>query len=56
MLIVIREKIEVERKEKEGEKMKDKMDYMIRIGKISWRIVGIYTNEDLGKKMDGIKE
>jgi len=32
-----------------------KMEKWIR-GKIRWRIVEIYINRDLEKKMDGIKE
>jgi len=37
--------------------MKDRINCMVRLGKIRWRIVRIYMKyRDLEKTMDGIKE
>jgi hypothetical protein len=55
MLMRIQEEIEVERKEKESEKVEGRMD-CVRKEKIRLRIVGIYVNRDLEKKMNKIME
>jgi len=48
--------MEVEKEGNKDEEMESRMDYVVRIGKITWKIVCIYVNGDLRKKIGGIKE
>ncbi|XP_071577594.1 uncharacterized protein [Temnothorax nylanderi] len=56
MLIGIRSGLE---EIKEGSRMEEeegKLEVKIRVGKETWRIIGIYVNKDIDKKLEGLKE
>ncbi|KMQ87818.1 retrotransposable element tf2 protein type 2 [Lasius niger] len=55
MLLGIRKDVLIEekgsREEEEG-----RLECTVKIGEIRWRIVGVYVNGDMGKKLEGLKE
>ncbi|XP_071572354.1 uncharacterized protein [Temnothorax nylanderi] len=55
MLLGIRKSIE-EIKEGRETEIEGKIEGKIRIGEEIWRIIGIYVNNDIDKKLEGLKE
>ncbi|XP_071568793.1 uncharacterized protein [Temnothorax nylanderi] len=56
MLIGIRSGIEEIKEGKRMEEEEGKVEIKIRIGEETWRIIGIYVNKDIDKKLEGLKE
>lgn len=53
MMLGIREEIEVE--EVEREETEGRMSCLIRMGDERWKIIGLYVNGDMEKKLEGLK-
>ncbi|XP_032690078.1 uncharacterized protein LOC116853231 [Odontomachus brunneus] len=53
MLMGIRKGMEIE--EEEGEEEEGRIKCVVRVGGRKWRIVGVYVNGDMDRKMEGVK-
>lgn len=56
MLLEIRKRIEEVKEERRSEEEERKIKCKIRVGAESWRIIGIYVNNDTDRKLEGLKD
>lgn len=55
MMMGIRKGMEIE-EEKEEEREEGRMKCTLKMGQEKWRIIGLYVNGDMGKKLEGIRD
>lgn len=56
MLLGLRKEIEEIKEEKKMEAEEGRIECKIRIGEERWRIIGVYVNNDIDKKMENLKD
>lgn len=56
MLLGIRRRIEEINEEGRVEEEEGKIECKIRIGEEIWRIIGLYVNDDIDRKLEGLKD
>ncbi|XP_024877156.1 golgin subfamily A member 6-like protein 22, partial [Temnothorax curvispinosus] len=56
MLLGIRKRIEEIKEERKLEEDEGKIECKIRIGEEIWRIIGLYVNNDIDRKLEGLKD
>ncbi|XP_024890816.1 golgin subfamily A member 6-like protein 1 [Temnothorax curvispinosus] len=56
MLLGIRKRIEEIKEERKLEEEESKIECKIRIGEEIWRIIGLYVNNDIDRKLEGLKD
>ncbi|XP_071578413.1 uncharacterized protein [Temnothorax nylanderi] len=56
MLVGIRRGLEEIKEGREREEEENRVEIKIRIGEETWRIIGIYVNKDIDKKLEGLND
>lgn len=56
MLLRLRKEIEEIKEEKRMEAEEERIECKIRIGEERWRIIGVYVNNDIHRKIEGLKD
>lgn len=56
LLLGLRKEIEEIKEERRMKAEEGRIECKIRIGEERWRIIGIYVNNDIDRKMEGLKD